>query len=414
MEAKISIMRQIRERVRTGGIMTRAELKEPSPETTRRARIAQCFERGSHLATYEKNYDYAHAMFSECVLNYPGNLQFVEAMLQNLRARTPRASMWHLSRSRRPLKKALQLKDWSTVFRTGIELLKTDPWDVATLRLMADACAALHHNDVELVYLKQALDADPKSIEVNRHCARSLGRMGQFDQAIACWHRIETLKGKDAEAAKMISMLAEEKLKYPGGRPSGMQQQRSEEIKTEVPEPETESKDLSLTAQQSLENAIAQNPHNASNYLDLAKVLLETHEFNAAESVLKRAITACGEQQSLMEQLRDLCTLRAEEQRRLNEERAAVQQITSAPIRIPWMELLLAATIVLLMVQLIPSARAATWRIVDASRWSRAGWFVFNFLFLVALVAIRFGSNVRIALRQRQIRRYLTTRRKAG
>ena len=173
-----------------------------------------------HLATCEKNYDYAHAMFAECVVQDPGNLQFAEAMIQNLRTRTPHVKKSRLSLHRggsRELKKASQDKDWPAVFRTGIELLKADPWDVTTLRAMADACAALHHNEVELVYLKQALGADPKNVEVNRHCARSLGRMGQFDQAIACWHRVEMFKGKDEEAAKNISILTEDKFRYPGG-----------------------------------------------------------------------------------------------------------------------------------------------------------------------------------------------------
>jgi hypothetical protein len=70
----------------------------------------------------------------------------------------------------------------------------------------------LHHNEVELVYLKQALEANPKDADVNRHCARSLARMGQFDQAIACWHRVEKIVPGDREVARMISELSEQKV----------------------------------------------------------------------------------------------------------------------------------------------------------------------------------------------------------
>jgi hypothetical protein len=90
---------------------------------------------------------------------------------------------------------------------------------------MAKACEALHYNEVELVYLKPALDAAPKDANVNRHCARSLARMGQFDQAIACWHRVDEITGKDREAAAMISQLAEERMRK-GSRVE--QEQRAE------------------------------------------------------------------------------------------------------------------------------------------------------------------------------------------
>lgn len=197
-----------------------------APTSRRERRLAECFQRGVQVASGEKNYDYAHAMFAECVLHDPGNQQFVEALIKNVRARTPRPPKWRLGGGHRGLRQAAQRQDWPAVIRVGVERLKDDPWDVAALRAMAEASAALHHNEVELVYLKQALDAAPKNADVNRHCARSLARMGQFDQAIACWHRVETLQPQDAEAAKMISLLAEERLKYPGGRPPSPRQRK--------------------------------------------------------------------------------------------------------------------------------------------------------------------------------------------
>ncbi len=163
-------------------------------------------------------------MFAECVAKDAGCLPYVEAMMKNLRAKIPAATKTRckLARDRcRMLGKAMHRKDWHAVIRQGVDLLGDDPWDITLLRNMAEACAALHLNEVELVYLKQALDAAPDNTEVNRHCAQSLGRMGQFDQAIACWQRVEKLVAKDAEATRMIAFLASEKLKYPGGRPPG-------------------------------------------------------------------------------------------------------------------------------------------------------------------------------------------------
>ncbi len=50
-----------------------------------RKRLQSCFERGQQLARQETpDYDYAHAMFSSCVLSDPGNLEYAEALLSNL------------------------------------------------------------------------------------------------------------------------------------------------------------------------------------------------------------------------------------------------------------------------------------------------------------------------------------------
>lgn len=366
-------------------------------------RLSECYKRGVHLATFEKNYDYAHAMFGECVLHDPGNLQFVEAMIQNLRARTPRARKWHVAWvGNHPLKKAVQHKDWAKVIREGVDLLKNDPRDVATLRAMAEASAAQHHNEVELVYLKQALDAEPKSVEVNRHCGRSLARMGQFDQAIACWHRIEKLTGKDHEAAKMISMLAEAKLKYPGGRPpiTKVKETQIEEVQAEDIPCETV-----LNAQHKLELGTTRDPQNIANYLELAELLLGSKQFNAAEALLTRAIRMCGNQKPLVVQLDQARVRRAKEQRIFAEERAPEQQIDGAALRIPWFQIATLLAVVILALQLIPPAGHVVWRSVDVRRWSRFGWFLFNIIILLVLIGVRFAPNCRAFMRRRRVRR---------
>lgn len=376
----------------------------PAACSSRNLRLSDCYKRGLHLARCEKNYDYAHVMFTECVLHDPGSLQFVEAMIQNLRARTPHAKKTRslLFRSKnRTLKKALQRQDWNSVFSAGIDCLQNDPWDVAALRALADACAALHYNEIELTYLKQALDAAPKNVDVRRHCARSLARMGQFDQAIACWHRVETLVGKDEEAARMISILAEEKLKYPGGCPPV---RRSENVPAPVPEPENVQPDIVFSPTQKLEQAIADDPKCVTNYLDLARLLLSSNRFQAAETVLVAAVAACGEQRELAGELERVRHLSAERQRQLTEERSIEQQLDDAPLRVPWFELLLAAALTMLVVQLVPSARAFARTIVDMRHWSRTGWISFNIAVLVGLVLFRFAPDIRTMLRWRRRR----------
>jgi tetratricopeptide (TPR) repeat protein len=296
-----------------------------------RQRLEECFARGRDLARVEKDYDYAHVMFAECVGQDPANLEYVEALLANLKAKFggDKKNARHLLRlsGEREFKKAVVDKVWPDVLRLGIEVLKGDPWHVVTLRGMAQACEALHYNEVELAYLKQALDAAPKNVDVNRHCARSLARMGQFDQAIACWHRVEEITGGDREATGMISRLSEEKLKYPGGRPppkkdqiSSGQQPTAESQQPESGQPPTADSQEPTSAfppspRQKLEQAIEVDPADVSNYLKLAELLCEMRHYENSERTLVRALDCCAQRQPVENALERVRSLRAEAER---------------------------------------------------------------------------------------------------
>ena len=43
---------------------------------------------------------------------------------------------------------------------SGLEMLKLNPWDLSTLKAMANACEQLQFDEVQLAYLKLALDVD--------------------------------------------------------------------------------------------------------------------------------------------------------------------------------------------------------------------------------------------------------------
>jgi tetratricopeptide (TPR) repeat protein len=208
------------------------------------------------------------------------------------------------------------------------------------LRAVADACGQLHFNEVELAYLKQALDANPKDIEVNRHCARSLTRMGQFDQAIACWHRIELLRPDDKEPSKMISRLQEEKQKYPGGRPPAADKANgSANPQTTAQELVEDASGPTLSPSQALEQTISADPHDISNYLALANLLADSEKFSEAENVLLRGIAGYGEHAALNDKLNKIRTLRAaREQTIAQARRAAELKLQRRPLRIRWLE----------------------------------------------------------------------------
>src|SRR5690606_21332058 len=117
------------------------------------------------------------------------------------------------------LKKASMTKDWAGVIRSGIEVLKLNPWDIPTLLQMAKACDEMGHIECQLSYLRGALDADFKNGEVNRECGRALGALGQYDQAIACWTRVSqaSKSGRDEEAEREIANMQVEKTMQMGG-----------------------------------------------------------------------------------------------------------------------------------------------------------------------------------------------------
>src|SRR4029077_2768580 len=50
-----------------------------------------------------------------------------------------------------------------------------------------------------------------------RKAADTLTRLGQFDQAISCWRRVEQAKPNDEEAGKAISKLSVERTIQKGG-----------------------------------------------------------------------------------------------------------------------------------------------------------------------------------------------------
>ncbi len=287
----------------------------------KRKRLQQCFERASELAHKDKpDFDYAHDLFVQCVANDPGNLVYVEALLDNLQRKYKNNKKGSRLRSfggKKTFTKAVAAKDWPEVFREGLVILQNNPWDVPTLRAMAEACAANHYNEAELRYLKNALDGKPKDPDVNRHCARSLARMGQFDQAIACWHRVEELT-KDEEPAKMISELTLAKTMgvtpseaVTGVRLSAHPPVPKAKEATPEPPPQTDKeasdpdgssekdgqsarREIKLNPRQLLERAIRDNPTEVQNYVKLAELHSADRRYQEAEKVLFNALEASG------------------------------------------------------------------------------------------------------------------------
>ncbi|MCA9263333.1 MAG: tetratricopeptide repeat protein [Planctomycetales bacterium] len=312
-----------------------------------RQRLQKVFEHGQERHS-KQDYDYAHDMFSACVMRDPSNFIYVDALLDNLQKKFKNNKKGGRSKgNRNAFKKAVQAEDWKQALEVGLDLLKYNPWDIPTLRGVAEGCAAQHYNEVELRYLKNALEAKPKDIDVNVHCARSLARMGQFDQAIACWHRVEDLLANKSEAQQMISKLTMAKNKWAQGiideelmievagrpaspppphRDNGPQDATAQkppsptQATSDTPPQETDNT-LSPSAQ--LQRDIVADPTNIDNYLKLAKLHESAGELARAEQVLNRALGVSGNNFQVQEALEDVQVVRAKHRLAVAKQRAS-------------------------------------------------------------------------------------------
>ena len=276
------------------------------------------------------DFEYAHTVFAECIVQDPNNLVYVESFLTNLSRKydnNKKGARFGGLGGKGAFKKAYSKKDWREVLKAGPDVLKTNPWDIPTLRAMAEACAALDYREVELRYLKNALEAAPKDAEVNRHCAKTLQRMGQFDQAIVCWHRVEEANPNEAEAPKMISELQVEKTRAKagfgpalavggGGISKSAAAAKSAATHSIPPVPkesekdkaaeETRKRELQLTPRQRLERQIQEFPEEVDNYLRLSELHLDEDRPGEAERVLTKALSASGNDARVRERLEDV------------------------------------------------------------------------------------------------------------
>ena len=274
--------------------------RQPIPPGKRR-RLQQSFAHGSRNSA-KGQFDYANDMFTQCVVGDPTNLIYAQHLLGNLykkynnNKKGGKLATLKGAGNKVSIKKATGKKDWEGVFKAGCEMFKLNPWDVSTLLALAHACEELESDECQLFYLKSALDTNPKDAEVNRISALALTRMGEFDQAIACWHRVEQAKPGNEEAAKAIGNLTVEKTIAKGGyeekataaaRGDDPKEQEEETGEQAPSEPE-------ISPEEKLKTAIARSPEELSNYLDLAEMYSMEQRLEEAEELLSKAMEASG------------------------------------------------------------------------------------------------------------------------
>lgn len=263
----------------------------------KRKRLQQAFERANQLMIQE-NWDYANELFTACVTGDPENSIYLQSFLANLKKKYnnnkkgSKAAFITGAGTRRAVTKAAGQEDWDGVIKTGVEALKLNPWDTATLTSMANAVREMGYDEVELAYLKTALEANASDPDVNRLCAQALERRKRFDEAIICWHRVEQAKPGDEEAAKEIARLAVEKTIDHGGYEETDPSKKK--MPGKQPQAEAAAPDQpatpGLTPLQRLEREIAKNPKDLVKYHELAELYASDNRFDKAEAVLAKAV----------------------------------------------------------------------------------------------------------------------------
>ncbi len=288
-----------------------AQLPETQPgrrETltpAKRKRLQKIFEHASKQFAQE-NYDYATDLFADCVLGDPSNLIYVQNYIGNLQKKYnnnktgSKLAQFKERGARGAAKRALARSEWDEVIKHGLKVLAVNPWDVPALTAMATASENSGDDEVELYYLKCALEVNSKDLNVNRQCARALAAREQFDQAIACWHRVEQVRPGDEEAQREIARLAVEKTIVRGGYDDDEAKKLAGDQKAQPQQPLRE-----LSNEERLQQRIAEEPTELSNYFELAQLYFNKENYRAAEEVFARAYEVSGGDADVRERWQD-------------------------------------------------------------------------------------------------------------
>jgi tetratricopeptide (TPR) repeat protein len=282
-----------------------------------RQRLQSVFEHAQKSAE-KGSRDYAHDLYTQCLVDDPANLIYLQHLLANLSQKYgnskkgSKLSAIRLTTARIALNKAVGRGQWREAFQAAAEALKANPWDTGTLLGMADAYERVASDECQLFTLRWALDAAPKDVTVNRRTAQLLGRLGQFDQAITCWRRVLAAKPNDEEASKAISHLGVEQTIQKGGYEQELLQGAlSDAAKLEAsvrghavalpdspaatPAEAAAAKRADAEArEEELRAAIDAAPAEISNYLQLAELFSGQQRFRDAQKLLSRALAVSG------------------------------------------------------------------------------------------------------------------------
>ncbi len=275
---------------------------QPLSQATRK-RLQQLFQRANGLMA-KGDHDYAHELFSQCVIADPGNVGYTQTCLANLLQKHQGKKKGFFSGigSKGGVKKAELSKDWKAVVKSGLAVLKANPWDTSTFLSMAKACEHMDLDDTQVVYLRAALKFNPDDVPINRLCGGAFRERKDFDAALACWYRVQKLKPGDEEAEKAISEILGEKTIHDGGYSNA---ETSRDVK-KTPSSTAGVQREELSAEEQLRRQITKNPRDKAAYDELASLYMRADNLGPAEELLAKAREAFPDDLDILEKLEDI------------------------------------------------------------------------------------------------------------
>lgn len=280
---------------------TRSPYSSPL-STSARQRLQKVFEHAQRCVE-KQDFDYAHKLFSQCVVEDPCNLVYLQNLVLNLQQKYgdnhkgSRLAGLKIKSQRSTLTKAAAKGEWEEAMQAACTALSLNPWDIPTLLKLASSYEQLGSDECELYCLRCALGVDPKDLDVNRQAGTALQRMGQFEQAIACWQRVKQVLPQDEEARQSIARLSVESTIDKGGYDSTLLDSQNG-----LPVPTISVSQLAKSGEPvddrppevRLTEAIQADPTDAENYIHLADIYLRENRFDDAETLLSQGANACG------------------------------------------------------------------------------------------------------------------------
>jgi len=286
----------------------RSEATREGLSAAKRKRVGNYFDHArKHMAQDGYDFDYATDLLTQCVTGDLATVEYLEAFLGNLQRKYNNNRKGQFlgflssAGARNGMKKALAQKDWDAAIKNALDVLKLNPWDTGALCGLATVAENLgpEYDKSELKCLKSALDSKPKDIAINKQCASALERRGEYDQAVACLHRIEKIKPDDEEIRRAISRLTVLK----------------QQVRTGVAEDPTASRSSGdgsrgqaaqaseSSPEQRLKRQITQNPQELDGYRELADLYLKAERYADAEPVLAKALEISNGDSDIRERL---------------------------------------------------------------------------------------------------------------
>jgi len=261
---------------------------DPTISPEKREQLQQLFVRGNEQMS-KRNYEYADNIYlTECVLQDPGNPIYAQTFLANLRKKFGDKKKKTTSLLTAGKKMMGDAKRPENLFKTSIETLKSNPWDIETLISAGKACEDLGHTGTAIIYYQTAVDADCTHVGANTAYSEILRETADYDGALVCLHRILKQRPDDMDLRRLMKDILADKTIHQGKYAAGVSRDTLESSGTVVSENE-DVMGRSLTVEEQIERRIAKNPKDTANYLELAQWYSNLSDYAKAEECYERA-----------------------------------------------------------------------------------------------------------------------------